>query len=128
MSHIIAFTVRRFNMSNTHNDKYIHLPVELDSNLSQEQFLKLKQALVAHLKAFKPLMIAPYEGVTEEGESDGFEADREETYNDVLEIITGAKTAKEMVFHRDINDGDDIDSEEPIYSGIEISIHPLDSL
>lgn len=115
MNKIVSVSVCRFNTPQHQNIN--HYEIGDEASIS-----KIKDVLLADLADRKDEIIASSKLVYEDDETDGFENDRQETYDALVEKIQNVQEIKDFEGHWMLDDGMDEDTEETINSAIYINI------
>lgn len=114
MKKIITINVIRFNQDAELSASFI---VSEDT-----QFETVKSAVFNHVKYIKDGIVNASDMVFEDGETDGLDGMRQETYNEIIRSI--AATTSISDFHRfgrfELDDGEDEDTNEKIMSHVTI--------
>ena len=115
MKQILSINIVRFNNNDLRSTMCCF---DTDAGTSLET---IKDALVCHLKENKNDITNACLRHYEEGEKDGFEEDRQNTYDSIISSIKTAQSLNEIYGHWDLEDGLDQDTFEQIFSHITIS-------
>ena len=121
MNKIIAVSVSRFSTPESQDVTYFEISDDTPLDTIQD-------ALLMEFEKRKDSIVNACRAVYQDDEKDGFEKDRAETYDNLVENIKNIQAIEKINRFWMLDDGVDEDTEESINSGISIGISPVTKL